>query len=195
MRGISVSRGKTTSYQFDDRFARRSYKQFGHNDIKVGEWWPMQICLLRDGAHGSVNGGIAGSMKGGAISIIASGGYKGMDKDRGTTLLYSGSNSHTNTNPTDPEISANTAAMITSHRLQNPIRVIRSYRSDWEHAPTVGFRYDGLYRITQYRIQHNTLGGAYYRFKLERLSGQPDMVFDRPNAKERRDFERVKDWY
>jgi hypothetical protein len=160
-------------------------------------------------------------MKGGAISIIASGtrrknkktlilaaksvntdpkiitlgGYKGMDKDRGTTLLYSGSNSHTNTNPTEPEVSANTAAMITSHRLQNPIRVIRSYRSDWEHAPTVGFRYDGLYRITQYRIQHNTLGGAYYRFKLERLSGQPDMVFDRPNAKERRDFERVKDWY
>jgi hypothetical protein len=57
----------------DPEFPRRSYRVFGHNGLSIGDWWPMQICALRDGAHGVKMGGIAGTADEGAISIVVSG--------------------------------------------------------------------------------------------------------------------------
>ena len=74
MRGILVdTTGKMRTYFFDDTYPRRSHKVFGRNGLKIGDWWPLQLCALRDGAHGVKMGGIAGTETHGATSIVVSG--------------------------------------------------------------------------------------------------------------------------
>jgi hypothetical protein len=70
---IASNNCNTTNKISDDHFRRPSFKVFGHNGLSIGDWWPMQICVLRDGAHGSRMGGISGSIEEGAWSIIVSG--------------------------------------------------------------------------------------------------------------------------
>jgi hypothetical protein len=42
----------TVSYRVDPDFRSRAYDVFGANGLSVGDWWPLQICANRDGAHG-----------------------------------------------------------------------------------------------------------------------------------------------
>ena len=68
-------------------------KRHGNNGLVNGQWWPFQICALRDGAHGSIQGGISGSKDSGAFSCILSGGVdsKGQpypDKDEGNIVWF-----------------------------------------------------------------------------------------------------------
>jgi hypothetical protein len=118
-----------------------------------------------------------------------------MDHDNGDTILYSGSGSKDNNDPVLPDITKDTAAMQTAHRLQKPIRVIRSSRSDWKYAPTIGCRYDGLYKIVKQTTPKNENGGAYVRFELKREENQPDYDLSRPTADEKRAFDRIQDYY
>ena len=172
----------------------------------------MQICVLRDGAHGARIGGIAGKLDEGAWSIVVSGrqlqgqvyekladfstgSYSGLDKDEGDRLYYSGSDSHDNTDPRNPRISGKTKTMQTSRQRGRLIRVIRSSGSEWRNAPKEGLRYDGLYRITQENIRRNDKGGAYIRFTLERDPNQPEIDQNRPTEAELRAFSRVRDYY
>ncbi len=77
MRGILIdTSGKAKSYKIDDQYPTVSYKVFGHNGLVIGQWWPMQICALRDGAHGMRMAGIAGSQTMGVTSIVVSGTYE-----------------------------------------------------------------------------------------------------------------------
>lgn len=55
------------------KYLTRNTKVFGHNGLEVGTWWPRQICALRDGAHGSMNGGIHASKTQGAFSVVIAG--------------------------------------------------------------------------------------------------------------------------
>ena len=153
------------------------------------------MCALRDGAHGAKVKGIAGSVDRGADSIVVSGAYVGMDIDDGEIIHYSGSDSHENTDPETPRISASTEAMRKANQLRKVIRVIRSSRGNWSGVPTVGFRYDGLYRITREHIKKNLKGGAYIRFTLKRESNQPPIDFGRPTRREKLDFGRVRSHY
>lgn len=68
-------------------------KVHGQNGLVNGQWWPFQICALRDGAHGLTQGGISGSKDKGAFSCILSGGTdsKGQtypDVDEGDVVFY-----------------------------------------------------------------------------------------------------------
>ena len=74
MRGISIGGKSRRSYTLDKHChpAPRNHQVFGHNELEVGDWWPQRICVLRDGAHGSMQGGIAGSSTTGAYSIVVS---------------------------------------------------------------------------------------------------------------------------
>lgn len=96
MRGIRVhTSGSMVKRSLDPCFPTRNSKVEGHNGLSVGQWWPYQICALRDGAHGSMMAGIAGGENEGAFSILVSGGkYTDLDTDNGTTLLYTGSQAH-----------------------------------------------------------------------------------------------------
>ena len=74
MRGIQIGGDARSTYKLDTKYLTppRNFRIFGHNGLEVGDWWPLQLCALRDGAHGSAQGGIAGSAITGAYSIIVS---------------------------------------------------------------------------------------------------------------------------
>ena len=73
MHNIGLTNGRRRVYRILDKSAARPCNVFGHNGLTVGQWWPYRICALRDGAHGATQGGIAGSVHGGAYSIVVSG--------------------------------------------------------------------------------------------------------------------------
>ena len=76
MHDIRKGRKMTTSYKINPALSKVNYNVRGHNGLRVGQWWPLQICALRDGAHGKRMAGIAGSQLEGVFSVIVSGTLK-----------------------------------------------------------------------------------------------------------------------
>ncbi|KAG0136932.1 PUA-like domain-containing protein [Tuber indicum] len=194
MRGIRVvtsANGRRT-YMLDKRFPKRVADRFGGNGLTVGDWWPYQICALRDGAHGSRMGGIHGRVNSGAYSIVISGGYEETDKDYGDRILYTGSRGEIVPNrPQVAPLTNATMSLIKSYQTREAVRVLRSSKCDSRWAPAVGIRYDGLYRVMTYEIEEDHEGKPYYRFELQRILGQEPINTSRPNSRERADFARV----
>lgn len=199
MHGVVISKGKRRDYRINMKYTAKNAKAFGHNGLQVGAWYPMQIVALFNGAHGHRQGGIAGSEKEGAYSIVVSGTYDDLDSDKGETIFYSGSKSHQNTDPNYAGDSTNaTRALKKSLATQRPVRVLRSANRKRYLAPAVGMRYDGLYRVTAQLLAKNQRGGLYEQFKLERLPGQPDLdtiARDSPTLQQRRDYYKIQDGY
>lgn len=71
MRGIVIGGQSRRAYRIDP-LTRHECRVVGHNGLEVGDWWPLRVCALRDGAHGAMQGGIAGSSNDGAYSIVVS---------------------------------------------------------------------------------------------------------------------------
>ncbi|RPA72428.1 hypothetical protein BJ508DRAFT_419470 [Ascobolus immersus RN42] len=150
--------------------------------ILPSDCFPNLTDCLTAGLHGSQAGGIHGSSQYGAYSICInhSSAYADIDIDRGTSAWYSGT-----ANPAGVPARAptrNTQLLITACATGNPIRVIRGHRGRSVYAPLVGFRYDGLYRVT--KAEH--LGNYNYRFLVERCEGQVpfEVCLARPMQKE-----------
>ncbi|KAI5867476.1 PUA-like domain-containing protein [Durotheca rogersii] len=182
MNGIMIVRGASgrKTYRLNPEIPKRPAKVFGHNGIAPGTWFANQLVALHRGAHGARMGGISGSMNTGAHSIVVSDNYDDLDDDRGDTLYYSGSNSHSNTDPTRPAPSSSgTKALKASLATGNPVRVLRSggpqssKKNPW--LPDCGLRYDGLYRVVALRVRTNTNGGLYEQFVLQREPGQASL--------------------
>jgi len=193
------------SWKIADHSKKRDAKVFGHNGLEPGQWWPLQICALRDGAHGSKMAGISGTGDDGCYSVVVSGGksaahghgdYK--DIDNFETLWYSGTVAldKPGRDASRPVVTPGTNALITSGNSyrrhgegSRPVRVLRAKGAS-KYAPLVGLRYDGLYWVVDYEQVGNVQNG-YYRFQLKRIPGQPPYEFlkTRPNAAERNWFE------
>ena len=186
MRGVILSdgNGSRRTMTLDRSYTRREFQKSGHNGLKIGDWWPYRVCLLRDGAHGSLQGGISGSSQRGAWSVVVSSDYSTLDSDHGRVIYYSGSNSHDNEDPLNPHVTAATASLRVSCNYRLPVRVIRSGAANTKHAPSKGFRYEGLYDIVEERVEKNEKGGAYLRFKFVRQGGQDGVDKTRPTRKE-----------
>lgn len=190
-------------YIIDSRYTKRDAKVFGHNNLEVGSWWPMQLAALFNGAHGAKISGIAGNAETGAYSVVTSGGaYEELDQDKGDVLYYSGSRSHDNEDPKKSFPSSNaTLALKASQRLNRPVRVLRAAgvggsKRAANIRPTVGIRYDGLYRVVDMQEKTNTKGGLYEQFKLVRDEGQPPLSgIKRPTASEIRDYHKRDEHY
>ncbi|KAI4163987.1 MAG: hypothetical protein LQ342_002484 [Letrouitia transgressa] len=189
MRGVLWHRNpRRVSYSLDPRFPRPSAKRYGHNGIPVGAWWPSQLCALRDGAHGHAQAGIAGSAEGeGAYSVViaGSGAYRDLDRDFGDTVHYSGVVGG----------GVGTRALRQNLETGKPVRVLRSSAGEWRGRPSVGVRYDGLYRVVEEKVVRGEGEERYARFLLEREGGQREIERGRPSGRERRDFERVVEGY
>lgn len=173
LRGLVVGKGKNenlgrvkaTSDNLD-----RTYKgrvrgiYFGNGTLVNGQWWPTQLCTLRDGAHNSAQAGICGKDGNGAYSIVISGDAKYPDIDEGDEVWYCG---------TDTEgkgLTANTQRMIESVN-NKPVRVIRSFNAKNKAlAPRKGFRYDGLYDVKSFEVLDKSK--ERHRFHLVRQAGQ-----------------------
>ncbi|KAI4647466.1 uncharacterized protein J4E79_010324 [Alternaria viburni] len=140
LRGIAPHKGDNrTSDRLDETYRAlfpTTAKYYGEGELVLGQWWPTQLCTVRDGAHGSAQGGIYGERDKGAYSIVLSGGNPYHDVDNGDTIEYSGTEGRNGT-PTE-----NTAHLIKSAELLNPIRVIRSAQLNKKnpYRPELGLR-------------------------------------------------------
>jgi hypothetical protein len=194
LRGIITNRGADrTSDKLDPAYRSKhptTARFYGDEGLVLGQCWPTQLCTVRDGAHGSSQGGIYGEREKGAYSVVLSGGgYH--DKDEGDVIEYSGTEGK-NFTPTE-----STQHMITSANLGNPIRVIRSHQLNKKnpYRPKHGLRYDGLYTVKSFVIVDNQK--QVHRFKLERCSDQHpircgDDASSRPTIYEMSAYEQVK---
>lgn len=165
----------------------------GQGHLMLGQWWPTQLTLVRDGGHGSSQGGIYGEKGKGAYSIVLSGmGSKYGDKDNGDDIWYSGTHGDSE-NPTE-----NTLRLIESCKEgSGPVRVIRSHQlpKNNPYRPEVGLRYDGLYQVVEKRLVDEETNN--YMFHLVRCSGQYPIrsgngSFKRPTVFEIAEYEKLK---
>ncbi|WP_131737531.1 caspase, EACC1-associated type [Actinomadura roseirufa] len=165
--------------------------------VEPGTPFESRMDLHRAGIHRPLQAGICGTaQKGGAESIVVSGGYKD-DKDYGDTIIYTGHGGRDRetgeqVKDQSPEDTGN-AALIKSMTTGNPVRVIRGSGGNSDFSPEVGYSYDGLFRVTDYWIQPSVDGPSVLLYRLERVgmpsSGASKQVLSRPLSPGR--FERL----
>ncbi|KAL9614224.1 MAG: hypothetical protein Q9167_001312 [Letrouitia subvulpina] len=172
MRGVETRTGtnkrrlefKIRSLEKNSPIVKANYH--GQGNLYNGQWWPLQICTIRDGAHGCLEGGIYGKPGAGAFSIVlSSGGYK--DIDNGNVIKYCG------TAGKEGEVSAGTKRLMESHQLENEIRVLRNSAMSAIHSayrPEKGIRFDGMYTITSIELLDPET--MMHRFTMERCPNQ-----------------------
>ncbi|KAF8250833.1 hypothetical protein K440DRAFT_659085 [Wilcoxina mikolae CBS 423.85] len=182
------ARGNLTM-KLDPRYRKRDFDIFGHNGLTIGDWWPFQICALRDGAHGSRQGGIAGRTAEGTFSIVVSGQSEYNDRDSGYELYYSGTHGDApSSTDTAAQLTNATKTLIMAMSRRKPVRVIRKGPSEKNRLyPSIGYRYDGLYTVVGREVVKGRNGQRdFYRFKLVRNDGQVDLatVRNRPTPDE-----------
>ena len=200
LRGInSTKRTKENkafrSHSIDPSYKYRQSSNFvgarnGNYQLKNGLWWPLQICAVRDGAHGEVEAGISGQKTKGAYSVVISGkGYA--NRDNGDTLEYCG----TPADPTAQSPTHGTSLLLESQTKQQVIRVLRSAAGKTRYAPSLGIRYDGLYKITSATLLDASK--HMYRFTMQREPGQ-SMIYcagdgKRPSSQEEKQYRKIQD--
>ncbi|KAK5111601.1 hypothetical protein LTR85_011830 [Meristemomyces frigidus] len=179
LRGIIQGKPGTKKHNFEDKTTdkidpsyegRVSPKFHGNGLLLNGQWWPTQLTTVRDGAHGATIAGISGAEGEGAYSCIMSGGHDYPDEDHGNVVLYCGTDSN------DGSVTGPTKRMLESEENGKPVRLIRSHNLKSEHAPEIGFRYDGLYKVvSSENMDTATHPRQRHRFKLVRLPGQAEI--------------------
>ncbi|KAK3063654.1 hypothetical protein LTS18_013797 [Coniosporium uncinatum] len=140
---------------------------FGNHLLVNGQWFPSQLCALRDGAHGSAQGGISGKKGVGAHSVVLAGGHY-QDRDEGDNIWYCGTDATTNY-----EVTENTKLLVANVGQQNkPVRVLRSQNlpATNVYKPERGYRYDGLYDVLDFNVLDERK--QIHLFHLRRQGGQ-----------------------
>lgn len=169
---------------------RRTGKFHGNGALLNGQWWPHQLCAVRDGAHNSAMAGIAGGVGEGAWSVIVAGDPKYPDIDEGEELWYCGTEGNSAAEPT-----AATQRMLESAANGLEVRVIRSEKcKNPLYRPEKGYRYDGLYTVVGGELLDKMK--SHYRFHLRRVPGQDPIRYEgpgkRPTRKELEAFDHAK---
>jgi len=195
LRGLKITGGKGAgkhkTMSLDEGYPGRiSCNYWGAGYLVNGQWWPSQLCGLRDGAHGSAQGGIHGKKAEGAYSIVLSGNHY-QDRDEGDEIWYSG------TDGDNGVITESTQRMIESTGSGKPVRVLRSQAlpATNRYKPERGYRYDGLYDVLDHRVVEPIK--QIHLFHLKRREGQDPIrcvgVEARPTAQETRHYEDVRE--
>ncbi|MFG2139501.1 YDG/SRA domain-containing protein [Streptomyces sp. NPDC048650] len=145
------------------------------SNIQPGHHFSTRRQAHDAGVHRPLQAGICGTRKTGAESIVISGGYKD-DEDNGEVIIYTG---HGGQDQAGNQISdqslddSGNAALVTSCLDGLPVRVIRGWQSGSPYAPSKGYRYDGLYRVTSYGSKTSLDGFLIWQFRLEACEGTP----------------------
>lgn len=197
MRGVLMAKKGRIAYRIDDRYPRRNSEIIGHNGLEPGQWFARQHCAVVHGAHAQTQRGIAGNQRDGAYSIVVSGVYKDQDSDEGDVIYYSAEGAR-DKNASQKADAVGNQALAVSWRSGQPVRVLRSSSGSSPFAPACGIRYDGLYRVVDFELRRNKIGGLYRRYELRRLSGQrslEEIVRTIPTAQEQADEARITEGY
>jgi putative restriction endonuclease len=133
------------------------------------------------GLHKHLMAGIDYEKGGNARSIVISGGYKD-DQDFGDRIIYTGQGGQSAPGSgkqiSDQELTKGNQALVNSHLNGAPVMVIRGAGGNKEFSPSQGYRYDGLYLVTQHWFEKSLDGPLIVRFELEQLANQELLTSD-----------------
>jgi putative restriction endonuclease len=112
--------------------------------------------------HRPTQAGISGGESESADSIVVSGGYE----DYGSVILYTGQGGRDETGKqvADQTLTRGNLALAVSCNQGLPVRVVRGAGRDPQHAPSSGYRYDGL---ESYGQTSGRSGHKIWRYRLE----------------------------
>ncbi|KAI7882036.1 hypothetical protein K492DRAFT_224601 [Lichtheimia hyalospora FSU 10163] len=160
--------------------------------IRVGFNTDMQRFLSTVGLHKTFH-------QGAILSIVLSGRCKN-DQDYGNWIVYTGTDNNVNIVNEEQThdqtlkgynlmlaqccaapVNAKEGSHANEHWLQGtPIRVIRGSGSVRHHEsrqqkymPYKGFRYDGIYKVVEYKPRKGTHGNIVWQFALRRCDSSP----------------------
>jgi predicted restriction endonuclease len=156
--------------------------------VKPGTVFRNRMELHKAGVHRPLQAGICGTAeRGGAESIVVSGGYKD-DRDYGETIIYTGHggrdpNTGQQVRDQSPEDTGN-AALIKSMTTGLPVRVVRGSGGNPLFSPEQGYSYDGLFRVTDYSVQPSVDGPSVLLFRLERIANLGNAVSVQHDSRE-----------
>jgi len=150
----------------------KSEMSFGHIDgTKEGQVFANREELGLSGIHTPPQAGIWGRQNEGSASIVLSGGYAD-DIDDGDYILYTGQGGQDKPGGTqvrDQQFTLGNKALQLNKEYHLPLRVTRGYQV--EHGPEEGYRYDGLYYVTDYERVKGKEGFFVCRFHLQKEGG------------------------
>lgn len=124
--------------------------------VRVGAIFDTRAALHAAGVHREMQAGICGRAATGAESIVLAGGYTD-DTDRGDEIVYAGAGGRDAENKrqtADQSFAANARtarwnrSLVVSCEAGLPVRVVRGHQT--RLGPSAGYRYDGLWRVTDY---------------------------------------------
>ena len=152
---------------------------FGTPDgIHVGQQFIDRRDLHEQHVHHPTQSGISGTKAEGADSIVLSGGYID-DEDHGDYLIYTGHGGkypNSNRQRADQTVEAHgNAGLITSMVWGLPVRVTRKFDKTNPYAPTSGYRYAGLFTVTDVWTAQGRDGFHIVRFRLDRIPEQAQL--------------------
>ncbi|KAH8829917.1 PUA-like domain-containing protein [Flagelloscypha sp. PMI_526] len=162
-------------------------KEYGSiKGINVFDTFASRNEMSKNYLHRHTIAGIHGSEVNGAQSIVLSYKYED-DNDQGNIIQYTG------TSPDDQDRldggprkldqsfeHPHNAALKRSKDTEFPVRVIRGpnpkpKEGEVNWAPAFGYRYDGLYKVTEAKYRRGKGGNRICHYILERLPNQPDL--------------------
>ncbi|KAJ6452224.1 PUA-like domain-containing protein [Mycena sanguinolenta] len=153
----------------------------------VGQSWATRQECSDAGVHKPTMAGISGC-KGGAFSIVVSGGYED-GKDDGETFIYIGTGGKRNSafGAPGPQVEdqsmehPHNKALFKSWETGRHVRVVRGTNPASPWAPLDGYRYDGLYSVTEAWEEKGISGHKVCKFRFVRDPGQPPLLRRRLN--------------
>lgn len=141
----------------------------------VGTTYPDRKAAKDAGVHQVTVQGISGNGAVGANSVVVNGGYED-DLDLGDEIIYTGAGGNdtgSKKQVADQQLTqVGNAGLVVSEVSAYPVRVIRGSRGEKAYSPATGYRYDGLFRVSEHWSEIGKSGFRIWRFRLVRL--QPD---------------------
>ena len=167
-----------------------SERRFGHiPGYPVGSRFDYRDEMSKAGVHRPRIAGISGNGRDGADSVVLAGGYDD-GEDYGDLILYTGHGGRdlqARQQVRGQALTRGNLALARSRLHGLPVRVMRGAGFRSTYAPDYGYRYDGLYRVTDYWRGTGRAGFFIWRFRLVKMDDdwgrQAAAVRERTHAK------------
>ena len=136
--------------------------------IKEGQSFDNRREMMPSAFHRNWAQGIDGNPKEGAAAIALSGGYAD-DEDYGDEGIYTGAGGNKNGRQVEDQTWSHTGngALLTSMNKGLPVRIVRGHKHRTEYSPKSGYRYGGLYSVTEAWEDKGVNGFKVCRYRLE----------------------------
>ena len=164
---VDVPKSETTRLT-SVRFAAMTGRTFGEiPQNPPGTTYASRREAADSGVHRPLQGGICGG-EDGAESVVVSGGYVD-DLDYGDEIIYTGHggrDSNTRLQVADQELTRGNLGLARNHLDGIPVRVIRGHQGEPSLSPSTGYRYDGLFEVSDHWHEIGKDGFRIWRFRL-----------------------------